>query len=274
MAADGSARQRGTHNLRMAGWPFPFWIAHRGAGKLAPENTLAAFRTGLGLGWRAFECDVRLSADGQAFLLHDDTLERTTDGQGPAHGWPWAALAKLDAGRWHDESHRGESLPRLQDVAALLQAQGAVLNIEIKPPPGAEAEVGDGVARQAQRLWRRAVAQSAPWPLLSSFRTEALAAARRTAPQLPRALLLDELPAQPVEQALSLGCVALVLHHPLLSASPGLVAQAHAAGLRVLSFTVNRPADAERLQAQGLDGLITDAVQVFRPDSVPAAGSG
>ena len=137
----------------MATWPFPFWIAHRGAGKLAPENTLAAFRTGLGLGWRAFECDVRLSADGQAFLLHDDTLERTTSGHGPAHALPWAELARLDAGGWHSPAFRGETLPRLQDVAALLQAQGALLNIEIKPPPGAEAEVGEGVARQAQALW-------------------------------------------------------------------------------------------------------------------------
>ena len=59
-------------------WPYPLWIAHRGAGKLAPENTLAAFRLGARHGYRAFECDVKLSADGVPFLLHDDTLERTS----------------------------------------------------------------------------------------------------------------------------------------------------------------------------------------------------
>ena len=62
-------------------WPYPRWIAHRGAGKLAPENTLAAFRVGAALGWRMFECDVKLSLDGVPFLLHDDTLTRTSNAQ-------------------------------------------------------------------------------------------------------------------------------------------------------------------------------------------------
>mgnify|MGYP001006555841 CR=1 FL=1 len=61
-------------------WPYPLWIAHRGAGKLAPENTLAAFRAGAAHGYRAFECDVKLSADGVPFLLHDATLQRTSNG--------------------------------------------------------------------------------------------------------------------------------------------------------------------------------------------------
>ena len=64
----------------MDAWPYPLWIAHRGAGKLAPENTLAAFRVGAAHGYRVFECDVKLSADGVPFLLHDATLERTTTG--------------------------------------------------------------------------------------------------------------------------------------------------------------------------------------------------
>jgi glycerophosphoryl diester phosphodiesterase len=73
-------------------WPFPFWIAHRGAGQLAPENTLAAFRLGANRGYTAFECDVKLSADGVPFLLHDDTLERTTSGQGLAGNRGWSEL--------------------------------------------------------------------------------------------------------------------------------------------------------------------------------------
>jgi glycerophosphoryl diester phosphodiesterase len=86
-----------------APWHYPRWIAHRGAGKLAPENTLAAFRLGAAHGWRAFECDVKLSADGVPFLLHDATLERTTSGQGTAgartgthsRGWmPAAGMAE------------------------------------------------------------------------------------------------------------------------------------------------------------------------------------
>ena len=78
-------------------WPYPRWIAHRGAGKLAPENTLAAFRLGAQHGYRMAECDAKLSADGQVFLLHDDTLDRTTDGQGIAGYLPWAELSLRDA---------------------------------------------------------------------------------------------------------------------------------------------------------------------------------
>jgi len=253
----------------MVHWPYPFWIAHRGAGKQAPENTLAAFRTGLAMGWRGFECDVRVSADGQAFLLHDDTLERCTDGHGAAAALEWPALARLDAGGWHSAPYRGEPLARLQDVATLLLAQGAVLNIEIKPPPGAEARTGAGVARQAQALWQAAKDAGAPWPLLSSFRPAALAAARLAAPLLPRALLLDRLPPDPVAAARSSGCVALVVHHPLLTAAPDLLAHAHQAGLRLLVYTVNDPALARHLQHAGVDGLITDEVQCFQPDPAP-----
>ena len=87
-------------------WPYPRWIAHRGAGKLAPENTLAAFKRGASRGWRMFECDVKLSADGEAFLLHDAELERTTNGHGLAGSLPWAELARLDAGGWPFRSYR------------------------------------------------------------------------------------------------------------------------------------------------------------------------
>ena len=75
-------------------WPYPRWIAHRGAGKLAPENTLAAFKLGARHGYRMFECDVKLSSDDVPFLLHDSTLERTTSGHGTAGEQPWSALAR------------------------------------------------------------------------------------------------------------------------------------------------------------------------------------
>lgn len=93
-------------------WPYPRWIAHRGAGKLAPENTLAAFRLGARHGYRMFECDAKLSADGVALLLHDATLERTSNGQGQAGDQPWATLAQLDAGSWHSGNYAGERCQR------------------------------------------------------------------------------------------------------------------------------------------------------------------
>ena len=91
-------------------WPYPFWIAHRGAGKLAPENTLAAFRLGASYGYRAFECDVKLSRDLVPFLLHDATLNRTTSAKGAAALLDWTQLARLDAGAWHSKAFAGEPL--------------------------------------------------------------------------------------------------------------------------------------------------------------------
>jgi glycerophosphoryl diester phosphodiesterase len=240
-------------------WPYPRWIAHRGAGKLAPENTLAAFRLGAAHGFRAFECDVKLSADGVPFLLHDATLGRTTNGRGPASALPWAELSRLDAGSWHGRSHAGEPPASLDAVAAFVLANGFALNIELKPSPGQAGATGDVVARHAARRW----AGAAVPPLLSSFEPDALAAARAAAPNLPRALLLERLADGWFEQARSLGCVAVVAQYALFDA--GVVAQLHDAGLKALAYTVNDPASAQWLIGLGLDGLITDAVDRFAP---------
>ena len=245
----------------MKDWPYPRWIAHRGAGKLAPENTLAAFRLGAEHRYRMFECDVKLSHDGVPFLMHDATLERTTDGHGSAGDLPWQQLALLDAGGWHSRRFAGEALASLENVARFCLANGYLLNIEIKPTPGAEGATGQGVAEHTARLW----AGAAVPPLLSSFQTEALGAARDAQPGLPRALLLDTLAAGWLERALELDCVAIVCQHTLWDAAS--VARVQGAGLRCLSYTVNDEAAAARLIALGSDGLITDRVDLFSPAS-------
>ena len=243
----------------MAPWPYPRWVAHRGAGKLAPENTLAALRLGAAHGYRAFECDVKRSADGVPFLLHDATLERTSTGQGIAGQQTWAALSRLDAGSWHSRAYAGEPLPTLAGIAAFIQANQFSLNIEIKPTPGDEEATGRAVAEQAAHLW---AGQPVP-PLLSSFRPEALAGAQAAAGHLPRALLLDSLWPGWDKVAASLGCVAIVTQHGLMDAD--LLALARSRQWRALVYTVNEPADAQRLLALGIDGLITDAVDRFSP---------
>ena len=245
----------------MSDWPYPLWIAHRGAGRCAPENTLAAFRVGASHGYRAFDCDLKLSADGVPFLLHDATLERTTPAHGTASALTWSELSQLDAGGWHSRGFAGEPLPSLAAIAAYCLRNGFALNIEIKPTPGDEARTGQVVASKAARLW----AGAALPPLLSSFRPDALAAARGAAPQLPRALLLDELRAGWFDEACALGCAAVVTNHASMDA--GIVATLHGAGLRALVYTVNDAADARRLIALGIDGLITDAVDRFSPGS-------
>ena len=243
-----------------APWPLPLWVAHRGAGRLAPENTLAAFRLGAAHGYRAFECDVKLSADGVPFLLHDATLERTTSGRGVAGELDWSALSRIDAGTWHSRAYAGEPLPSLQAVAAYLHANAFALDLEIKPTPGTDHHTGQVVGREAARLWAGA---DAPPLLFSSFRPEALAGARETAPHFPRALLLDTLWPGWLDVAQQLGCSAVITNYNVTSAQA--LGQIHGAAMRGLVYTVNDPAPAAWLQSIGIDGIITDAVDRFSP---------
>ena len=253
-------------------WPYPRWVAHRGAGRLAPENTLAAFRLGASHGYRMFECDVKLSADGVPFLMHDATLQRTTNAVeviGRGHSavggdHAWGVLSQLDAGSWHSRAWAGEPLPTLDHVARFCLSNGHCLNIEIKPTPGMERETGKVVAEHAARLWQGAAVP----PLLTSCRPESLQAAHDAQPELPRGLLLDTLWTGWLETALTLGCVAVVCNHALWDTSS--VMQAKSAGFKCLSYTVNDEWAAQRLLDLGTDGIITDRVDLFPPSETLA----
>jgi len=255
-------------------WPYPRWIAHRGAGKLAPENTLAAFRVGAAHGYRMFECDVKLSADGVPFLMHDAELQRTTNaadmlGAGQPgvsdiagdHGWH--ALSQLDAGSWHSRAYAGEPLPTLEAVARFCVHNSLFLNIEIKPTPGTEFRTGEVVAQHAARHFSGLAVP----PLLTSFDIPALEGALASQPELPRGLLIDALEEQPwstwLTRATALQCQAIVCNHELWNSET--VAQAKAAGFRTLSYTVNDAQEVARLIALGTDGVITDRVDLFSP---------
>ena len=248
-------------------WPYPRWIVHRGAGRLAPENTLAAFRLGASHGYRMFECDVKLSSDGVPFLMHDATLQRTTNARaklgagnsavGGDH--PWGLLSQLDAGSWHSRAFAGEPMPTLDHIAAYCIRNGFFLNIEIKPTPGTERHTGEVVAQAAAKLWHGVAVP----PLLTSFDPEALEGAQAMQPELPRGLLLDTLWKGWLETALTLDCQAIVCNHALWDRSS--VTQAQSAGFRTLSYTVNDEWAAQRLLDLGTDGIITDRVDLFSP---------
>ena len=240
-------------------WPYPKVFAHRGGGSLAPENTLGAIRLGQSLGYRAHEFDVKLSGDGVPFLLHDATLQRTTSGRGPAAALTWSELSRLDAGGWHGRDYAGEPLASMDAVARFCLRNAFALNVEIKPSPGVERDTGRAVAKAAAALW----ASASPPPLVSSFRPDALEGARESAPTLPRALLLDDLRDGWLDEARALGCVAVVFQSTLVDGH--VLGALRGAGLRACVYTVNDPAEAQRLEALGIDGIITDAVDRFSP---------
>ncbi|MBI3149473.1 MAG: glycerophosphodiester phosphodiesterase [Betaproteobacteria bacterium] len=235
-------------------WPYPTHIAHRGGGSLAPENTLAAMRVGFSHGYRMVEFDAKLCGDGSIILMHDATLERTTDGTGRVAARPWGEIARLDAGAWHSSAFVGEPVPRLASVARYLIANGMLCNIEIKPCPGRERETAAAIALEAQELW----AGAAVPPLLSSFSERALEIAGRVAPELPRGLLLDEPAEGWLLRAARLGCKSIHLNQR--HATPERITTGHQAGFRLLAYTVNDPARAAELLGAGMDGIFTDAL--------------
>ena len=247
----------------LANWPYPRWVAHRGAGKLAPENTMSAFRLGAQHGYRFFECDAKLSKDGVLFLMHDATLERTTNGHGMGSQLSMGEIAQLDAGSWHSRAFAGENLPTLEALARWCLANQLHLNVEIKPTPGQELETGRACGELMNRIWPLDVVQ----PLFTSFKTESLKGAQEVAPHIPRGLLVDQFVDgtgdADLQIAKDLECSALVLNHALWN--PALVAKVHGAGLRCSSYTVDDEWAAQRLIDLGTDGIITDRVDLFSP---------
>ncbi|ACX85989.1 glycerophosphodiester phosphodiesterase [Pectobacterium parmentieri] len=238
-------------------WPYPTIVAHRGGGSLAPENTLAAIDVGASLGHKMIEFDAKLSQDGQIFLLHDDTLERTSNGWGIAGELPWDKLVGLDVGGWYGHKFVGERLPLLSEVAKRCVQYGMAANIEIKPTTGYETETGRVIALAARQLW----ADHPAAPLLSSFSIDALEAAQQAAPELPRGLLLDEWEEEWLALTQRLGCVSIHLNHTLLTAER--VADLKAAGLRILVYTVNQTDRAQTLLDWGVDCICTDRIDLI-----------
>lgn len=243
----------------MTTWPYPRLIAHRGGARLAPENTLPAFAEAARRGYRGIECDVALSADGVPVLMHDETLERTAGASGRVCDRTLAQLAGLDAGAWFHPRFAGTRIPTLEQAIAAWQAAGQQALIELKVGDGQDPRrLGRTCAELVARTWR-----GQP-PLFISFSDEALVAAAEAAPHIPRALLFGG-PWPPDWQARMRAARsgAIDIEHTLVT--PERVAEAHAAGVALLAWTVDDPARAATLLAWGVDGIAVDAIDRIRP---------
>ena len=249
----------------MRTWPYPAIVAHRGGGKLAPENTLEAIDVGARHGHRMIEFDAKLSADDVVFLLHDDAVDRTSNGRGAAKAMTYAQLRALDAGAWFGAEFANARMPTLAQVRERCAQHGLAANIEFKPCQGRDVETGVLVAREAASLW----ADADPLPLLSSFSYAALEAARDVAPNLPRGMLYERVPPDWRAQTAALSCVSLHADHSSLDET--LVAQIKDAGLRILVYTVNDPARARLLARWGVDAICTDRIDIIGGDFLEAS---
>ena len=238
-------------------WPRLF--AHRLGGALAPENTLAGLEISRQLGITAVECDVKLSADGIPLLFHDEHLERTSNGQGLFAQQDHLALAQLDAGAWFHPAFAHERIPTLAALAEQARHHGIRVNLEIKPCPGREQETGRIVAQQASLLWQG----EHLLPMLSSFSLAALLAAKAAAPDLPRALLIENWPDDWPQQVQA--CAACALNANERDLSQERVLAVRHAGLALMAWTVNQPARAAELYGWGINMLCSD-----RPERLQA----
>jgi glycerophosphoryl diester phosphodiesterase len=250
-------------------WPYPRIVAHRGGGKLAPENTLAAMRCGLAHGFHAVEFDVMLSKDGVPIVMHDPYLGRTVAGSGSVADYTAQELTAMDAGAWFGVQFAGERVPRYEDIVAFCKANGIWMNVEIKPVPGFERETGEVVGALTQRLYAREIAavkagaSPASLPLFSSFAFDAVATARDVAPDISRGLLMDIVDADWHAQLYALGAVALHTNHKNLSSEQARAVKQ--AGFGLFCYTVNDAACAKEILAWGVDGFCTDRIDLIGP---------
>lgn len=238
-------------------WPLaprPLIIGHRGSPVHAPENTLASFAVAAAQGADAIEFDVKLSADGEVIVLHDATVDRTTNGTGKANRMTLASLQELDAGSWFSERFAGERIPTLDSVCAAF-GQRLYLNIELTN----YTSPFDPLVPKTVAIVRKHGLQDRV--VFSSFFPWNLARARRLLPETPCALLIG-----PGRQGRWLIASALrsrrywALHPHFSLVTPTLVQQAHAASARVHVWTVNEDDDLRRMAEWGVDAVFTDDV--------------
>lgn len=234
--------------------PLPRWFAHRGGGSLAPENTLAGIRLAARLGYKAVEFDVMLSGDGTPVLIHDETLERTTNGSGRVCETSDSQLFRLDAGN-------GEHIPRFSEAVALCREYGLLANVEIKPATGFERQTAEAVALMAKHLWQGAAVQ----PLISSFSPEAIEVARDLAPNIPRGLLFESVPDDWLREMSR--WQALTLHCSASRVSDQVLAEARESDVPVLCYTVNQPEQAKALFERGVSAVFTDRLDLFSSET-------
>jgi glycerophosphoryl diester phosphodiesterase len=232
----------------------PLLFGHRGYSSLAPENTLAAFQALADRGIPGAELDVQLSRDGVPVVLHDWTLKRTAGLDARVRDTPLAAIRELDAGSWKGPAFRGPRVPLLEEVFAAFGAS-LYFDVELKW----DAKAGNGLEEKVVDLIRRHGLQERC--LLSSFNPYCLLRARRLAPELPTAHIWTDTPELP--RLLRHGAAAVLLPGPLAKPEGRRIRAWNAAlfrllGSSLLAWTVDDPAEARRLLALGVRGLISN----------------
>jgi len=223
-------------------------IAHRGASGYAPENTLAAFRRAVAQGATFIETDLHLTRDAHFIAVHDETVDRTTNGQGLVHQMTLAELRRLDAGSWFASEFMSERIPTLDEILDFSRKNDVVFYLELKPNGfwGGEHALISALRNSSE------IARS----VIISFDPAILSSLRKIEPTLMTGLLHDGSVENPFDKALEIGARQLVIRGDLVS--PNVIQQARKQDLQVVCWTVNSPAHMRMLASAGVDGIMTD----------------
>jgi glycerophosphoryl diester phosphodiesterase len=226
----------------------PWVIAHRGASGHAPENTFAAFQRAVELGGTFIETDLHVTRDGRFVAIHDDTVERTTNGSGDVRNFTLDELREVDAGMWFDRTFMGERIPTLEEVLEFSREHDVVFYLELKY--AAVWGMDHALVAALQK------AQSAPRTIVISFDPATLTPLRRLDPSIMTGLLVEDAKPDCIQSAIDLG--ARQLCPKVSSVTPELVEKAHRSDLQVVTWTANTLADMRAMMAAGVDGIMTD----------------
>jgi len=242
-------------NIRKIGHFAPPWIvAHRGYRQKYPENTLAACKAAVEAGVSMIELDVNFSRDRKVVVIHDATLERTTDGHGAVSDNTMAELKKLDAGSWFDPRFADQHLPELSEVLDLVNGRARV-NIEIKAHAYEHNHPPDAIEKQVVELVKQKNMQDSV--LISSFEIDILV--QIASMQEPAAIAL--ISKTPVSNRIIEICTSLKVfswHPDHLIVTPRQVDMMHVAGLKVFPYNVDTYEDYVKMMKMKVDGVITD----------------
>ncbi len=239
--------------LRPAGAPL-LRVGHRGAKGHAPENTLSSFTIAVGMGVDVIETDVHLTKDGVPVLIHDHTVQRTTDGHGYVKDMTLAELKKLDAGRWYAAQFAGERIPTLEELLAWARGRVAVA-LEIKNGPIYYPGIAEKIIAALDRhdMTRQAI--------LISFDHRVVREAKEIAPEVLTGILYVGRLADPVAAARAAAADALHPQWAYITADE--VATAHAAGLAISAWNPNDLPTLRMLSDLGVDSAGTDYPELF-----------
>lgn len=245
-----------------------FIAAHRGDKQGAPENTLPAMEAAIHGDVDFIETDLQLTADDVPVLMHDWTVDRTTDGTGPVWGYTYDELAKLDAGSWYSEAYAGTRVPTLAQLLEVFVPSTKRAILELK---------GSWTAEQARIVTTQLFTAGVQHRVVfASFDLMTLRALEEVATGIPRFIITRTVVGDPAILASQCGAIAIVTSRAFIDSNPDAVREIHAAGLGVLLYTLNEETDWSSAVALGVDGIITDkpsALTAWLTAAAPSAPS-